>query len=242
MPSKRTYKRKQARIRARQAAHSVRAEVLEPGASAASVQLSSNNARTELKHYHLSNDNIQLYHNASNGTVALATNVAVNPFNGISQGAGDTQRIGNDIFVKDVQVRLWLSNKLDRPNVIYRIVALFAPQTSASTIPSFSTVFPNGSNCLNCFQEQSIYTIVYDRVLNPMGAGSLTQYGTGTQKERSFTHELSVPINKVVSYTGTQTAISSMYVFVVCYDTYGSLATDNIASYAYGSRIRFKDP
>jgi hypothetical protein len=73
---------------------------------------------------------------------------------------------------------------------------------------------------------------------------TLTEYPTvGTLKERSYFHDVHVPINATVSYTsgGTTTATGALYVYVIAYDAFGSLPTDNIASYAYSTRMRYSD-
>jgi hypothetical protein len=66
-------------------------------------------------------ENGQLYHNK-----ALYVS---NLYGLISQGVNDgtagqpppsTSRVGDRIEVKNINVRLWLSNKLDRPNVMYK--------------------------------------------------------------------------------------------------------------------------
>ncbi len=41
---------------------------------------------------------------------------------------------------------------------------------------------------------------------------------------------------------GTVPKFKTLGLCVVCYDAYGTLQTDNIASYAYNCAIRFIDP
>ncbi len=68
-------------------------------------------------------ENVQLFHNKSLFVGKILGNIG----QGVETGdqstgaAGSTQvRIGDEINLKNVNIRFWLSNKLDRPNVMYK--------------------------------------------------------------------------------------------------------------------------
>jgi hypothetical protein len=196
--------------------------------------------RVEQKEYYSSAENTQLYHNGSNGITSGSALLQINPLNGLTQGTTAFTRIGDNVFVKDVVIRLWLSNKLDRPNVMYRILGLYSPSPSSIAAPAISSVLSNGgANYMLAFSSTEGFTVVYDKVINP-NTYSTTAIA-GTNKERSFYHEVRFPFNADVTYGGTQTLTSTLYFAVVSYDTYGSLAADNIASFSYSTRTIFTD-
>jgi len=199
-------------------------------------------SRIEVKEHFTSAENQQLYHNASNGTTSGAALVQVNPLNNLSQGVEAYKRIGDKVFVKEIDVAFWLSNKLDRPNVMYRVIGLYSTGLSASTAPAFSLVLQNGSaNHMISYPNHDHYTLFYDKVINPNAYCNTISPSAATGKERSYLHNIKHRFNAPVSYAGTQTSTSTVYFAVIAYDAYGSLVTDNIASFAYSSRVLYTD-
>jgi hypothetical protein len=190
---------------------------------------------------------VQLYHDASNTTTAGAAYATISPLAGLAQGTANGNRIGSSIGAKWVDVKLWLSNKADRPNVMYRVAAVIVPAPSSTTPPVASTIFLNGGtgNYILQFPDTENYTIVYDKVLNKDAVGSLAEYpSAAVTKERSWYHDFRIPINSTISYgagSGSSTVTASLWVYVIAYDAYGSLASDNIASYAYATRLVYTD-
>jgi hypothetical protein len=194
----------------------------------------------EHKEFYVNTNNAQLYHDGSNGTtVGLSTGV-IYPLEGIAQGTTNNTRIGDSISCKDVSVRLWLSNKNDRPNVMYRVVAFIAPGNG--TRPTVASVISNSSSqYITGFADTATFSILYDKVVNSDMQGTTIVPGVATAKERSYFVDLFIPFKANISYTGTNPAFATLGVHVIAYDAFGSLAADNIASMAITSRVRFTD-
>ena len=77
---------------------------------------------SETKHTHQIIENVQLYHNVP---VSVTTSLLFTD-QGISDTASGTQafsmRIGDEICPRGIALKFWIANKLDRPDVIYRII------------------------------------------------------------------------------------------------------------------------
>jgi hypothetical protein len=198
--------------------------------------------RTEYKEFYNSGQNVQLYHDASDGITAGSRGPLFTPLTGLPQGTANGQRVGDNIFVKEVGMRIWLSNKSDRPNVMYRVSVVILPGSSSLPGPATSVVFPNaGTNYITAYPDTTQYSVIYDKIVNK-DMGSLTQYATASSlRERSYFHDVVIPFNATVSYSGTNTATAALYAFVTAYDAYGALAGDNIASFSYSTRIIYTD-
>lgn len=186
-------------------------------------------------------ENEQLYHNKPLYITDMLSHIGqgVNDGNqstGASPG-NKTIRIGNQISLKNINVRFWLSNKLDRPNVMYKGVLFWYP-TGATVNDAF--VFNTQSNkILDRYNDNQI-TIIDRFILR-----SREMYDNGTEKwEHSYLANLNKSYkNKKVTYTlnGATTKDFELGMCIVCYDAFGTLQTDNIASFAYNSLITFQD-
>lgn len=181
------------------------------------------NAKTELKTYAQYFSNQQLYHNS-----AIGMNNNANLVDNITQGTGVTTRIGNRIFVKRLRARFVLNNKTDRPNVSYRIAVTAAP-TNTNT-DSFGELFASGTFSATHVLTNSL--LLYDTVF-PLNQGSGMDNNVTPNKERSFNHVLELPINRPVVYNVNDGKASTcITVWLIAYDAFGTLTTDNIASVA----------
>lgn len=177
-------------------------------------------ARPELKFAGASDQNIQLYHN-----VAYNVGNTTNLLDAIGQGGVSNQRIGNRITLKRISLRILLNNKADRTNVSYRITGVLCPATAVQD--SFSELFSVSGSNITATPIPGTCVVLFDRTIGG-GNSSVTAVAT-TTKERSFffnfAKELSGDVVYVNGYCSTRLAI-----FVNCYDAYGSITTDNIAS------------
>ncbi len=184
----------------------------------------------EVKDYHALYNNVQLYHN-----VGTSLGNVVNQFDNIPQGTAGYQRLGNKIFIKDLEMILVLNNKADRPNVVYRVMVVAAPATASAD--TFTELFYGGnfSGCL--YRPNSI--CLHDALI-ASNQGSLM---TAPTKERAYTHRAMIPINKMVNYDPLSgKCATTLNIYIAPYDAYATLTTDNIASVAQASmRIGFVD-
>jgi len=190
-------------------------------------------SRTEVKTYVSQGSNFQLYHN----TPVTMQNLP-NILNQITQGAGVTQRIGNRIFLRGLRVRMVLNNKTDRPNVSYRVACTAAPVSPNAD--AFAELFAGGGLTGLHYRPNSL--LLYDTVF-PLNQGSGME-NAALNKERSFNHTFEIPVNHSVVYNaGDNVATTALVVWILAYDAFGTLITDNIASVAQVTfALDFTDP
>lgn len=185
-------------------------------------------------------ENVQLFHNKPGYSSSLLQQITYGPFDGDQSTGGGTQkgvRIGDEISLKNINLRMWLSNKLDRPNVMYKGVLFWYPST---TVVNDALVFKTQTNkMLDRYNDKQI-TIIDQFILN-----SKEMYLNGTEK---FEHSQLATMNrsyknKRIHYDGLTNVPKDheLGFCVVCYDAYGTLQTDNIASFAWNLSIKFQD-
>lgn len=151
---------------------------------------------------------------------------------------GNSARKGDKIYLRNVNVRFWLSNKLDRPNVMYKLFLFW--YTEGQTLSDQLCFFTQTNKMLDRINNENIGIIDQKTVF------SKDMYLNGTEK---FEHSQLCTLNgnwkgkKIVYDNGGSTPRKRNVGFcVVCYDAYGTLQTDNIASVAYNYVTRFQDP
>lgn len=199
----------------------------------------------ETKMHLIAYQNINLYHDS--GTVAGGTAVAVDA-NLLRTNVGTTQftRIGDKVRSMSLEFRLWLSNKLDRPNVMYRVLVLSADNED---IPSGTQVtdlfFPHSTGNKMVGQiNTDKFRVHKDLIVQPF-AGDYSLELNATNKEHSRLVKFNVSTNKDLVYKTDGSTVPSgrnnYALFVFPYDAWGTLNTDNIASFAVTITHRFKD-
>jgi len=215
------------------------------------------NKNTETKYYDIAGENQQLYHNTgTNPTFPTSTTwgdpTFFNPWADIPPGTGRANRIGDKIIPLSMTLKLWLANKLDRPNVMFRVIITRMPK-------SIGTVYTTSSN-VNIFQGSQLgstgNTMVlpvdhdkgikpyYDRTFN-LQIGYTYAPTTAAGRECHKLVKLKIKrksSNAVVYDSAGQNIINSpLAMYIIPYDSYGTLVTDNIASYAFHARLYYKD-
>lgn len=147
-------------------------------------------------------------------------------------------RLGDEFYLKSVNIRLWLSNKLDRPNVMYKAFLFW--YDSDATLSDTLCWFTQQNKMIDRVNNEQISIIDQQTIFSgPM-------YLNGTEK---FEHSYLCTLKgnwkgKKIIYDdgGTVPKKRTIGMMVVCYDAYGTLQTDNIASYAYNAKIEIQDP
>lgn len=207
------------------------------------ADLSANRpTREEVKYHDNFMENVTLFHCASAGLAAntITSSYFLTAFP--QQGTSATQRIGDRVNLKEIAVRIWMSNKSDRPNVMYRVSAIIVPGLVGGTSGAWSTYFA-GVQSILAMPKVDNCTLLYDKIINPdQHANTLIPSNTYTGKERSFQHQFAIPVNKVVSVNSSFVCdTANIVLFVTAYDAYATLATDAIGTYAVQSRVYFTD-
>lgn len=143
-------------------------------------------------------------------------------------------RIGDELLLKSINIRFWLSNKHDRPNVMYKAF-LFWYDTDV-TLTDAVVYFTQTNKMLDRINNESISVIDQQTIF------SGPQYA---DKEHSYLCTLkSKWKGRKITYDegGTLPKKRDIGFALVCYDAKGTLQTDNIASFAYDGRVTFIDP
>jgi hypothetical protein len=181
-------------------------------------------------------ENVQLFHNKPfyQGNM-LYTQQGVQDNEDLQANAS---RIGDEILLRNVNLRLWLSNKLDRPNVMYKCI-LFWYREGVSLSDAY-VFFTQKNKMLDRLNTENISIIDQKTVF------SKEMYLNGTEK---FEHSQLCTLNgnwkgKKIKYAdgSTQPSDKNIGWCIVCYDAFGTLQTDNIASFAFNFNTRFQDP
>lgn len=198
---------------------------------------------TETKVTFTSVENQNLFHNGGNtNNFAQRVNLLAT-----TQGTADTNRIGDEVFASYLRIKLWLSNKLDRPNVMYRILVYTAPVNKSATA-DFVDLFKGGNaNRMLGIVNSGIYKLRYHKMIQPK-AGDYSLESGSANKERSTYHAINIPLNnRRIKYQATASQIprdqqDHLVLAIIAYDAFGTLTTDNIASYACQTAFYYKDP
>lgn len=215
---------------------------------------------SETKYYDIGFENEQLYHNC--GTFQLlfpgyirSISQWFNPWQVIQKGTNRFNRIGDKITPRGMSLKLWIANKLDRPNVQYRIIVAVLPKVVAGdiTIPRFDPFqIPNsgalGNYLLNPADTDKGVKFLYDRIVRAeSGVSGVLGPGTSAQVQKEYHIYKKIWIKPkrsrdiVFDTTSTDIINKPLAVYVIPYDSYGTLNTDNIASCAGFMRMYYKD-
>lgn len=181
-------------------------------------------------------ENIELYHNkAFYQDGLLNTAQGVEDPNDQSTNKG---RIGDEVLLRNLNVRFWLSNKLDRPNCMYKLFLYWKDSAIASS--DGLCFFTQTNKMLDRINNENIGIIDQKTVF------SKGMYDNGTEK---WEHSQLCTLNgnwkgKKIKYDkgGSVPSHKDIGFCVVVYDAYGTLQSDLIASVAYNYVMRFQDP
>lgn len=195
----------------------------------------------ESKHTHWVGENQNLYHNMTEyhtGLFRTSQGFDSNDAQGHTGfPAGTDIRIGDEIVLKNINLRMWVSNKYDRPNVMYRVI-LFTYNTG-ETVDNNLVFFTQGNKMLDRINNKKV-TVLASRYIK--SGPSYAQ----TEKERSqlITMNVNYKNGKKIKYadSGSAPKDKDLGLCVVAYDAYGTAQTDNICSYAHDLKLTFKDP
>lgn len=211
---------------------------------------------SETKYYESGLDNMQLYHNLGFGTALLPpTTVSSIPllFNfwaNVYPGTGRNERIGDSIKPVGMKIEMFLASKADRPNTMYRIIVARLPKEYDGTIVTaqwnpFQSSPTLNSMILAADKDKGV-KFLYDRLIRMSG----TQYAgnqSGNWSSREYTRVKRMWIRRknsrpIIFNQNLQKIVNNpIAVYVIPYEQYSTLQTDNIASVSVRARIYYKD-
>jgi len=190
----------------------------------------------EVKNTVFLEENIQLYHNK---VLYLGKWLAC------QQGTADPNdassrlmRVGDELLLRNINVRFWLSNKSDRPNVMYKAY-LFWYDTGATLSDTFN-YFTNTNKMIDRVNNENISVIDQKTIFSQ---NNYAVDANNHERSQLCTLKASWKGKKIIYDEGGQAPKKrDLGVMIVCYDAYGTLQTDNIASLAYNGTVAYQDP
>jgi len=217
--------------------------------------------KVETKMYHFAEENIQLNHNIGRnvGSVLIPvmgsfTNL-YNIWADIPKGTGSAQRIGDRITPRGMSLKIYLANKVDRPNTMIRVIIARVPKaingtaTTVGNVNPFETTLQLGNNgnkmLMNADSDRGV-KFLYDKIhrmtTQAWGAGI---GGSGT-KEQTKVFRLWIKSKRsrdiIYDSTGSSQIVNNpILVWAVPYEQYSTLTTDEVASIAYEGKLYYKD-
>ncbi len=191
----------------------------------------------EKKNFLWDAENVQLFHNKT---------LYISNFLDCKQGVKDPNstpgenlvRLGDEFYLHNINIRFWLSNKLDRPNVMYKLFLFW--YDSDMTLSDATVFFTQTNKMLDRINNESI-SLVDSTIVR-----STNNYAVDANNhEHSYLATLnkSFKNRKVIYDEGANIPKNrTLGAAVVCYDAFGTLQSDNIASIAYNGQITMTDP
>lgn len=185
-------------------------------------------------------ENLQLYHNKPIYLGKFLQAIQPGYLDGMQSTGGTGQkaiRVGSELSLRNINIRFWLSNKLDRPNVMYKGV-LFWHRTGIA--PTDAIVYATQTNkILDRYNTNDI------QIVDKFMVKSTDNYAVDANNhEHSYLATLNKTYkNKKIHYDElTNLPKQKELAFaLVAYDAYGTLQTDNIASFAINVKVTFQD-
>lgn len=156
------------------------------------------------------------------------------------QGDGDSNRTGNDIIGRGIQMKLMFGMKADRHNTTFRVMVLRV--TKGYSISSYTNVFDNqtGNIMLDAVDKDRV-KVLYDK----KHTQKVDVNSYNANKEITFFRKFYIPHKALYKFYDDGTQQNSypfdIYLCVLAYDAYGTLTTDNIGYVQSWSRFYFKD-
>lgn len=209
----------------------------------------------ETKYYDIGFENEQLYHNCGTFQTLFPGYVRAipqwfNPWSVIPKGTNRMDRIGDVIRPSGMSVKLWLANKWDRPQGMFRVIVAIVPKVVGSdiTIPRFDPFqIPNSGTLGNYMvmpaDKDKGVRFLYDRIIRIQNR--LPAVNINGTKENTTLLKLWIKrkrASKITFATATPEIVNKpLAIYVIPYEQYSTLNTDNIASCAGFMRMYYKD-
>lgn len=200
------------------------------------VALSVVKRQSETKTSSTGEENLQLYHH----TPYFHQNML---YTQTGTDSGDrpgnwSVRVGDELYLQSMRLKLWLSNKQDRPNVIYRVMVFWyntgTPITSLSVLDAFNNLLLNKPN------RESI-SVIADKYIKNVGDSTAGREHSTLKFINKNWKNKKIVYNDTDTPTPYQPKKRDIAFMVLAYDAYGTLITDNIASFAYQYDIKYKE-
>lgn len=214
----------------------------------------------ETKYQDIAFENRQLYHNLGSEPnppgVVIPVNVTsssdwFNPWATITQGTARNQRIGDKITPRGMALKIYLANKSDRPNTMYRLIVAVLPKVVTTNITTnvfdpfqISTLGASGNNMVLPSDQDLGVKFLYDKIHRVGSQDPLLQ---ASVKEQTKVIKLwikrkrSRPITFSGPLIGSTIINKPLAIYCLPYEQYSTLTTDRVGSWSGYMRMYFKD-
>jgi len=185
--------------------------------------------RAEAKEKQVAFEKVEMYHNCfHNGINPISTGLVIKVNSGVlpTQGVGDNQRVGDEIYLSGFKFKMLVGQKADRPNVTFRYLVLSVPKGSSITYSDWfkATI----GNVLLDEPNKDFVKTLKTGLWRPNEAG-LSATGA---REYTYPKELYIPYKKKLKFGPADAAIThnddDLYLVIMAYDAFGTQVTDNI--------------
>jgi len=214
----------------------------------------------ETKYLDVAIENHQLYHNLGSNVGGLVplniTSIGAffNPWSKIGQGTARFQRIGDKITPRGMSLKIYYANKIDRPNTMFRLIVAVLPKVLGGSITTLefdpfqvAQIGTLGNNMLPPADKDNGVKFLYDKVHKIPPANMIAQANGVGSREMTKVIKLWVRSKRgnditFASSTGsTQIINKPLAIYVIPYEQYSTLTTDNVASLTVYIRLYYKD-
>ena len=168
------------------------------------------------------------------------------------------------IIPRGMSLRLWLANKYDRPNLMYRVIVCILPRTVKNAVVGPGTIdlgvtFQQGANgnymTLPIDTEKGI-KVLYDKIIkNESGFNAAAPGPTiagqdllGRESHKFLKLWIKRKRSNNIMWEPQPNGVGNYYIvnkplaiYVIPYDSYATLTTDNVASCAWCGTLYYKD-
>ena len=211
--------------------------------------------KAETKYHDLAIDNVALYHNCGQFiTLFPGYEVAIvdwfNPWKQIVKGTDRFNRIGDVITPRGMSLKMMLSTKADRPMTQFRILICTLPKVINGVITTARFDFrqvPNNisldNNLISRVDTDKGVKVLYDKVISCHRNNAIYE-GTGVKEGVRFLKlwiKRKRASNIVFDTLSTDIVNKPLAIYVIPYEQYNTLETDNIATISGNMRMYYKD-
>jgi len=219
---------------------------------------------SETKKYQFCDENVQLYHNlgASSTLPPIMTFASLinfyNVWADIERGTKKCDRIGDKITPRGMSLKIYLANKFDRPNTMYRIIIARVPKTVGGVATTYTSITnPFDDPQLGSTGNKMILPLDRDRGIKPLYdkihrvtnnqaiGGGYPEFNSNVVKEGTKVIKLWIRSKKArdILYDSSAQIIvnNPILMWIIPYEQYSSLVTDRVGSVSYYGTCYYKD-
>lgn len=187
-----------------------------------------------------------LYHNGgASGITGAQFNLTNGPFLPL-QGTSESQRVGNEIYVKGWRMTFMITLPYDRLNTSLRILVLSVPK-GYNPLGTYDQLFDSVSNnVMTDPVETDRVQVIQQYFINATKYVSFNpNVPTGTNRELTIFRKIWIPFNKKLKFNEDNSQATSygrdIIIVAHAFDAWGSLSSDIVSYIKCDAKLYFKD-